>query len=62
MDILYLLIPLTFVLIGLAVAALIWSVKHGQFDDLDSPAHRILFEDDADRMPKKTEKPKKDKL
>lgn len=61
MDILYLLIPLTFVLIGLAVAALIWSVKHGQFDDLDSPAHRILFEDDADRMPKQSDKSPSDK-
>ncbi len=61
MDILYLLIPLTFLLLGLAVAGLIWSVKQGQFDDLDSPAHRILFEDDADRMPTQTDKPKSDK-
>jgi len=51
MDILYLLIPLTILLITGAIVAFIWSVKNGQFDDLDSPAHRILFEDDADRMP-----------
>lgn len=60
MDILYLLIPLTIVLITLAIVALVWSVKSGQFDDLDSPAHRILFEDDADRMPDRPEKPKDD--
>lgn len=27
------------------LAAFIWSVKHGQFEDDFSPAHRILFED-----------------
>ncbi|MEC5147864.1 cbb3-type cytochrome oxidase assembly protein CcoS [Chitinophaga sp. 212800010-3] len=28
------------------LAAFIWSVKNGQFDDDFSPAHRILFDDD----------------
>ena len=60
MDILYLLIPLTILLITLAIVGLVWSVKSGQFDDLDSPAHRILFEDDADRMPPQSEKRKDD--
>lgn len=27
------------------LAAFIWSVKNGQFDDDYSPAHKILFED-----------------
>ncbi|MBV7528632.1 cbb3-type cytochrome oxidase assembly protein CcoS [Chitinophaga sp. sic0106] len=27
------------------LAAFIWSVKHGQFEDDFSPAHRILFEE-----------------
>ncbi|MEZ2441670.1 cbb3-type cytochrome oxidase assembly protein CcoS [Chitinophaga sp. RCC_12] len=27
------------------LAAFIWSVKNGQFEDDFSPAHRILFED-----------------
>lgn len=25
---------------------LFWAVKSGQFDDMDSPAHKILFDDD----------------
>ena len=46
MTILYFLIPLSLVLLGLAVWAFFWAVNSGQFDDLDSPAWRILLEDD----------------
>ena len=46
MDIIYILIPLSIVLIGIAVTVLFWAIKSGQFDDMDSPAHRILFDDD----------------
>jgi len=47
MSILYFLIPLSLVLLGLAVWAFFWAVNSGQFDDLDSPAWRILLEDDS---------------
>jgi cbb3-type cytochrome oxidase maturation protein len=46
MDILYLLIPLSLVLVFLIGAVFWWSLKSGQFDDLEGPAHRILEEDD----------------
>ncbi|MBB3230277.1 cbb3-type cytochrome oxidase assembly protein CcoS [Halomonas stenophila] len=46
MSILYLLIPLSLILLGLAVWAFFWAVQHDQFDDLEGPAHRILFDDD----------------
>ena len=46
MSILYLLIPLSLVLLGLATWAFFWAVKSGQFDDLEGPAYRILFDDD----------------
>jgi len=46
MDIINILIPLSILLIGLAVTVLFWAIKNGQFDDMDSPAHRILFDDD----------------
>jgi cbb3-type cytochrome oxidase maturation protein len=29
-----------------AVAAFFWAVRNGQFDDLESPAWRILMDDD----------------
>ena len=47
MDILYLLIPISLVLITVIVALVIWAVNSGQFNDLDSPAHRILLDDDG---------------
>ncbi|MBS0578227.1 MAG: cbb3-type cytochrome oxidase assembly protein CcoS [Proteobacteria bacterium] len=46
MNILYLLIPLSLVLVGFAVWAFFWAVKQGQFDDLVSPASSILLDDD----------------
>ncbi len=46
MSILYLLIPLSLILLGLAVWAFFWAVRHDQFEDLEGPAHRILFDDD----------------
>ena len=47
MDILFLLIPLAVVLAFLIGAAFIWSVRSGQFDDLDAPAQRVLLDDDG---------------
>lgn len=44
MTILLLLIPLSLVLLGVAVWAFIWAVGRGQFDDLDSPALDILVD------------------
>ena len=46
MDTLYLLIPLSLVLVFLIGAVFWWAVDGGQFDDLEGPAHRILQDDD----------------
>lgn len=48
MEVLYLLVPIAMVLVAGIVIVLIWAVQSGQFDDLDSPAHRILMDDDGD--------------
>jgi len=56
MDILYLLIPLGLVILGIAIAAFIWAVKSGQFEDMQGPAHRILMDDDDPLIPKYTTK------
>jgi len=50
MEILYLLVPLAVLLAGVIVWAFLWSIRSGQFDDLEGPAHRILMDDD-DRPP-----------
>ena len=46
MEILYLLIPLSVVLVFLIAGAFWWSLKNGQFEDLEGPAYRILMDDD----------------
>ncbi len=47
MSILYVLIPLALLLLGGAVWAFFWAVGSGQFDDLDTPAVRIIMDDDS---------------
>lgn len=47
MTILYLLIPLSLLLLSIAVLAFFWATRQGQFDDLDSPAMRIILDDDT---------------
>ena len=46
MDILYLLIPLSLVLVFVIAALFWWSLKSGQYEDLEGPGHRILMDDD----------------
>lgn len=45
MEILYLLMPISLVLIVVAVLAFRWALKHRQFDDLNSPAMIPLVDD-----------------
>jgi cbb3-type cytochrome oxidase maturation protein len=47
MTIIYILIPLSLVLLSLAVWAFFWAVRNDQFDDLDTPAMDILDDDDV---------------
>lgn len=51
MEILYLLIPLSVVLVFLIAIALWWFVRSGQFEDLEGPAYRILMDDDRATAP-----------
>jgi cbb3-type cytochrome oxidase maturation protein len=48
MNIIFVLIPLGLVLLAVAIWAFLWAVGSGQFDDLDSPAYRILMDEDED--------------
>jgi cbb3-type cytochrome oxidase maturation protein len=49
MDVLYLLVPLSVVLVFLISVVFWWAVHNGQFEDLDGPAHQILMDDDEAR-------------
>ncbi|MDD5363986.1 MAG: cbb3-type cytochrome oxidase assembly protein CcoS [Gallionellaceae bacterium] len=59
MDILYLLIPVSVVLVGLIALVLLWAVKHGQFEDMEGPAYRILLDDDSPVIPSQDSKSEK---
>lgn len=50
MDVLVYLILIALVLGGLALAAFLWTLKSGQYDDMEGAANRILF-DDEDQPP-----------
>ena len=45
MTILLILVPISLALLALAIWALLWAVKSGQYDDLDSPSIDMLRED-----------------
>ncbi len=52
MESLFLLIPLSLILVGVLAWILRWSVKNGQFDDLDGPGQAILMDDDLPKADK----------
>lgn len=45
MDIMIFLIPAAVFLGALGLAAFFWSLRAGQYEDLDGAAHRILIDD-----------------
>ena len=59
MESVYLLIPVSVLLVfGIAIAFW-WSVRSGQFDDLEGPGFRVLMDDNP--PPPTVEKPESDK-
>jgi len=51
MSMLYVLIPLAVVLLAFAVWALLWAIKTGQFDDLESHGWSVVLDDDQKPPP-----------
>jgi len=49
MESLFLLIPMSLLLITLAIGVFIWSVRNRQFEDLDKEAHSILFDEEMEQ-------------
>ena len=62
MESVYLLIPVSVILVFLIAGVFWWSVRSGQFDDLEGPGFRVLMDDDQ-RLPqeKKTDPEKVEK-
>lgn len=51
MQIVMILVPLVLIVVALGIVLFSWAVKNGQYDDLEGPAHRILYDDDKDMIP-----------
>lgn len=51
MSMLYVLIPLAVMLLGVAVWALLWAIRTGQFDDLESHGWSVVLDDDQNPPP-----------
>ena len=61
MEIIYVLIPLSFIFLALAIYLFFWAVNNDQFSDLEGPSHSILFDDiEKPEHPKKPEPQKKE--
>ncbi|MCW3173774.1 cbb3-type cytochrome oxidase assembly protein CcoS [Shewanella subflava] len=54
MSIIYVLIPIAMLFVLIAVAIFFWAVKTEQFDDLDRQSVSILFDDDKQITPTKS--------
>lgn len=61
MDVIYGLIPLMLILGLVGVVIFIWSVRSGQYDDLEGDANRILMDEDDPLLPENQEKDKQKK-
>ena len=49
MESLYFLVPCALIFIAIAVKVLFWAINNGQYDNLDTEAHRILFDDEKSK-------------
>ena len=56
MTMLYVLIPLAIVLLAIAVWALLWAIRTGQFDDLESHGWSVVLDDDQKPPPVEDDK------
>ena len=46
MSVIYIVLPLALVLAALGLGAFFWAVRKGQYDDLDTPPVRMVFDDE----------------
>lgn len=47
MSVIFIILPLAIVMAAIAVAAFRWAVRGGQYDDLETPAFRAIYDDEA---------------
>lgn len=62
MGVIYFLLPISVVLAACGVWACIVAVRSGQYDDLDTPAMRIFFDDEEENLKKRLKDGEEEKL
>jgi cbb3-type cytochrome oxidase maturation protein len=55
MNVILVLLPISLLLGGFFVVSFIWATRKGQYDDLETPDKRILFEDKPKNVEKRIE-------
>ncbi len=55
MEVVIMLIPLALLLAGFFIGSFIWMTKKGQYDDLDTPAMKMLLEDTTQKIINQTQ-------
>ena len=51
---------LTGLFVVLLIAGILWSIKSGQFEDMEGPAERILMDEDDPKLPRRKGFPEND--
>ena len=49
MSVVFIVFPLALLIAAIAVLAFIWATRSGQFDDMDTPAMRMLHDDERSK-------------
>ncbi len=62
MESLYFLVPCALIFIAIAVKVLFWAINNGQYDNLDTEAHRILFDDEKKKSRTRSQESPQDDL
>lgn len=52
MEVISLLIPMALILAALFIGGFIWMTRNGQYDDMETPRHRMLLEDNEKEVRK----------
>ena len=57
MELILVILPFALLFAGAALALFVWAARSGQFDDLETPAVRILFDDETPEPARDKERP-----
>ena len=57
MSVIYIVLPLALIVVLVAVIAFVWAARRGQFDDLTTPAVRMLHDEEPGPAEREPESP-----